>query len=344
MPTPRIAIVGTGAIGASLGADLTEAGLDVTYIEQWPAHVEAMRAHGVQVTEPAGTRIVPVRVHHLCEVAELRAPFDVVLVVVKAYDTRWACELIKPLVKPDGVVVGLQNGMTVDDIADIMGPRRTVGAVVEIAANMHVPGRVHRETPASGTWFGLGIVDPSAQGCAERAAEVLKHTATADVVDDIRSAKWMKLVGNAAEFLPSAILDLPLLTALRTPGVRRVADAAGKEALDTALALGHRIVPIFGQAELALHGPDTYAAAVLDAICEGWSTADTRVALLQDWGKGRRGEIDEINGLVVQEQARLGGSAPVNAHLADLGHRIERGELRPSPDNLERMLSVAVPA
>jgi choline dehydrogenase-like flavoprotein len=109
MGSQKIAVVGTGANGASIGADLTRAGLDVTFIEQWPAHVEAMRKGGIRIEMPDETLVTPVRAFHVCEVATLREAFDIVLIVVKAYDTRWACELIKPLVKPDGLVVGVRR-------------------------------------------------------------------------------------------------------------------------------------------------------------------------------------------------------------------------------------------
>src|SRR6478672_5150568 len=108
----NIAVVGTGANGASLGADMIRAGLSVTYIEQWPAHVEAMREHGLTVNYPDGTvEHTAINAYHLCQVAELRTPFDIVFVSVKTYDTRWAVELIKPLLHEHSVVVGLQNGM-----------------------------------------------------------------------------------------------------------------------------------------------------------------------------------------------------------------------------------------
>src|SRR5262249_7002201 len=89
MGNKRIAVVGTGANGAAIAADLTQAGLDVTCIEQWPAHVEAMRADGILVETPGETQVTPLRVFHVCEVAGLRERFDLVLIVVKAYDTRW---------------------------------------------------------------------------------------------------------------------------------------------------------------------------------------------------------------------------------------------------------------
>ena len=240
MAGKRIAVMGTGASGASIGADLTRAGLDVTLIEQWPAHVEAMRAKGIRIEMPEQTLTTPVRAFNVCEAASLQESFDVVLIVVKAYDTRWACELIKPLTSPTGLVVGLQNGMTMDDIASIMGPERTLGAVVEIAANMFEPGIVDRQTPPSGTWFAIGAYDATTQGRESEVVEILRHAGKVEISDDIRSAKWMKLIVNAAECLPSAILNLPLREAVETPGIRDVMAAAGVEATRTALALGQR--------------------------------------------------------------------------------------------------------
>jgi 2-dehydropantoate 2-reductase len=68
-------------------------------------------------------------------------------------------------------------------------------------------------------------------------------------------------------------------------------------------------------------------------VLTGWTRPDTLVTVLQDWMKDRRAEVDDINGLVVREQARLGGSAPVNAALVDIACRIERGELKADPSN-----------
>ena len=340
MADKRIAIVGTGATSAGFGADMVNAGLDVTFIEQWPAHVEAMRAHGLRVELPEESLTVPVAAFHVCEVATLRAPFDIVLVGVKGYDTRWACELIAPLVAADGLVVGLQNGMTMDAVASIVGPERTLGAVIEVAANMFEPGTVVRQTPADGTWFAVGPYDETTRGREAEVADVLRHTGAVEIRDDIRSAKWMKLVANAAEFLPSSILGLPLADAVALPGMYDVMKAAGREALRTGVALGHKLVPIFGDKRVEVNDPDQYAAVLFDAVLRGWTLSDTKVATLQDWIKGRRGEIDEINGLVAGEQARLGGEATVNRQLVEIARRIERGDLAPDPSNADLLRSL----
>ena len=342
MGEKRIAVVGAGANGAAIAADMTNAGLDVTCIEQWPAHVEAIRADGVKVTTPQGdSSTTNLRIHHLCEVAELREPFDLVYVVTKAYDARWHCRLIEPLLARDGLAVGVQNGMTLDEMAAVFGPERTFGAVIEIAGNMWEPGVVERQTPRSGTWFALGPQsDASPFERADELAEPLRSAGTVEITADVRSAKWMKLVANAAEMVPSAILGLPLVEALHVEGMREVMDAAGTEALETALALGCRIVPMFGQDGIEDLPPERYAAALLDAVLAGWSLEDTKVAVLQDWVKGRHAEGEEINGLVVAEQERLGGDAPVNRRLVEVARRIERGELALDAGNVELLTSV----
>jgi 2-dehydropantoate 2-reductase len=341
MSDQRIAIVGAGANGGAFGADMVNAGCDVTFIEQWPAHVEAMRANGLRVEMPDATVTTAVSVFHACEAAELSQPFDLVFLAVKAYDTRWACELVKHLVAPDSLVVGLQNGMTIDAVADIMGPERTIGAVIEVAAGLYEPGVVTRQTGPAGTWFGIGAYDETTRGREPEVAAALRHAGTVEIKDDIRSAKWMKLVVNAAEFMPSSILGLPLAEAVAVPGIRDVMAAAGREAVHTAMAAGNQLVPIFGHERIEENDPDAYATALFDAVLNQWTLPDTKVATLQDWLKGRRAEVGDINGLVVSEQARLGGTAPVNEALVEIAGRIERGELTAGPDNAEMLRALS---
>ncbi len=330
----RIAVLGTGANGAAIAAAMTRAGFDVTCIEQWPEHVDAIRTSGLTVHSPAGTTTTSLTAYHLCEVATLREPFDIVFVVVKGYDTRWACELIRPLLTPTSLVVGVQNGMTIDDMADIVGENRTVGCVIEVAANMFEPGIVNQQT---GMWFALGGLTDSVQERLGEAATVLSAAGDVEIVSDIRSSKWMKLVANAAELVTSAILDLPLLAAIALPGMHEFMTETGKEAGRTAVALGHKIVPIFGMNDIDTSSPDAFATELLNRVLTDYSLPDTRTTVLQDWMKGRRAEIEEINGLVVRSQRALGGRVPANVITLELARAIEAGELVAGPHLAPRM-------
>lgn len=343
----RIAVVGAGANGAAVGADLTRAGLDVTLIEQWPPHVEAMRAEGVRVetrTAEGATEVevTPVRVHHLCEVAELRDRFDAVLLLVKAYDTRWATELIVPLLAEDGLIAGVQNGMTALEVSSIAGAGRTLGTVIEVSSTMYEPGVVRRHTARESSWFAVGSLSPATRGREEQFAALLRRSGTVAVVDDILAAKWMKLVSNASVLVPTAALGLPMADALVVPGMRELMTAAGQEALDVGRALGHPVLPIFGLTPDDVATPDTVVATMLDTLYAGFVRPGATTTVLQDWTKGRRSEAGDLNGTVVAEAATVGVATPVNAAVLEVARRIEAGGLEPGPDNLRLMQELAV--
>jgi 2-dehydropantoate 2-reductase len=334
MSAQKIAVLGSGANGASIGADLTAAGIDVTLIEQWPAHVEAMRASGLTIEMPETSLHVEPRTMHLCEVATLRQRFDVVLLLMKAYDTRWATELIKPYVAEDGIVAGVQNGMTTDVIAGVVGAERTMGTVIEISSTMFDPGRVQRHVAPERSWFAVGSIDPAAEGRREDIAALLGHSGTVAVVDDIRATKWMKLISNCTVLVPTAVVGLPMLDAIDHPGMRELMVSAGAEARDVGAALGYPLLPIFGLAPGDVARPDTVVDALLDKLYAGFVVPNATTTVLQDWTKGRHSEVDDLNGTVVAEGSRLGIPTPVNAAVVELAHRIERGELEPAPGNL----------
>lgn len=335
---PRIAFLGTGAQGASIAADFALAGLDVTFIDQWPDHIEAIRRNGITVNLPTRTINAKVPALHLCQIAEVKTPFDLVIMVVKAYDTRWASEMIKPVLAADGLVVGLQNGMTHEDIAAIIGRERTIGAVIEIASNMWVPGVTNRQNDHDESWFALGALDAKTQPRVEAVAQLLRNSGRVEVMQDIRSAKWMKLVVNAAELIPSAIVNLPLNDAARFPGMLEVMRLAGYEAMRAAQADGASIIPIIGMPPITTNHPERYVDQIFDEVLKTFSRPDTLVTSLQDWRKGRRAEVQEVNGWVIDTLRAHGQSAPMNQRVVELAYEIESGAREAHPDNAQVLI------
>src|SRR6266545_8258883 len=121
----RIGIIGAGAIGCVVGGLLTRAGHDVTLIDQWPEHVEAMKTRGLKLSGTCGEHLIPVKALHIHEVQSLPAPFDAVFIAVKSYDTEWATQLgLANLKRPDGVVVDFQNGINDERVAAVAGRER----------------------------------------------------------------------------------------------------------------------------------------------------------------------------------------------------------------------------
>jgi 2-dehydropantoate 2-reductase len=339
--TKKIAVLGSGANGASIAADLITAGLDVTLIEQWPAHVEAMRASGLTIHMPDADVHVEPNVLHLCEVATLRHRFDVVLMLMKAYDSRWAAELIKPYLADDGILAGVQNGMSTDAIADVVGAHRTMGTVIEISSTMYDPGQVTRHVGYDRSWFAVGSIDPSTLGRREEIAALLRHAGTVAVVDDIRATKWMKIISNSTVLVPTAIAGLSMAEAIDHPGLRELMVRAGGEARDVGAAAGYALLPIFGLSADDVAKPETVVDTLLDALYRGFVIPGATTTVLQDWTKGRHSEVDDINGTVVAEGARLSVPTPVNAAVVEIAHRIERGDLQPGTGNVALLQRLA---
>ena len=334
MSGKKIAILGSGANGSAIGADLTRAGLDVVLIDQWPAHVEAMRADGLRVRTAGVETVTQVRAHHLCDLATFTVKFDVVLMLFKAYDTRWAARLIEPYLAPDGILVGVQNGMTADSIAEIVGPSRTLGCVIEVASELWEPGIVLRHSPPdSGSWFALGSIDPATAGREEEVAAIMRHAGAVDISKNIRSSKWMKLVMTAMTLAPWSLTGLPLDEAEKLPGLREISLAAGTEALAAGQAQGFKVEPIIGLRPDEVENTNRLLETLLDKLAT-ITRPGTFTTVHCDHAKGRLSEADDINGAVVATLAARGGAAPVNAAIVEMTRRLHAGEIAAGPQNV----------
>ena len=333
----KIAVLGTGANGSCIAANLIDAGRDVVLIDQWPEHVETMRKNGLRITtaNPAdGELHVSVRALHLCDVSTLTAPFDVVLLAMKAYDTRWACELIKPHLAPDGMLIGMQNCMVADQIVDVVGAERTIGCVIELSSEMFTPGLVRRNTLPAKTWIGLGSLGGGTDARLAEMQALLAPVGKVEIKPNILAAKWMKLVVNAMCLGPFAMVGMPLIDALKVPGMRDLIIEIGEEAMRVGHDLGHPVEPIFGLTEQELAGVNLPAEKLFDTLAAHVGPGRSRNTVLQDLLKGRLSEVGMINGLVAEESQRRGYAAPANACVAEIVRRIETGTLKPDAGNM----------
>jgi 2-dehydropantoate 2-reductase len=199
---------------------------------------------------------------------------------------------------------------------------------------MFDPGVVQRHSGHARSWFAVGGIDLATRGREEEIAQLLRHVGSVEVVEDIRAAKWMKLVSNATTLVTTAILGLPMTEADTMPGMRELMLRSGQEALDTGVALGHRMLPIFGLTAEDLRKTERPVEYLLDTLLDGFVLPETKTTVLQDWIKGRHSEVDDLNGLVAREGRKRGVATPVNEAVVEIAHRIERGELAPDTRNL----------
>lgn len=335
----RIAVVGTGANGSCVSADLTRNGYDIVMIDQWPAHIEAMRRQGLRISMPDRELHVAVRAYHLADVASLNARFDYVFIMPKAYDTRWMAEFIKPYLADDAIVVGAQNAMTAETISQVVGPERTIGCVVELSSEVFTPGIVQRNTIPEKTWFGVGALTPDMESRVGEVEALLKNVGKVTVTRSVQSGKWMKLVVNTMCLGPFALLGVTQAEGMKLPGMQEFINQIGGEALAVGQKAGYGVEPIFGLKPEEMKGTNQLLEKLMDKLVRDVGPR-ARDCVLQDHLKGRYSEVDLINGLVCEHGQKLGIATPGNAAVAELTKQIHAGTLKPDPSNLQKAMAL----
>ena len=330
----NIAVLGAGAIGSSVSADLTKAAYDVTVIDQWPAHVEAMKAGGLHVQMKDEDLRIPIQALHLCELASANLEFDIVFLAAKSNDSRWMAEFIKPYLKSDGVLVGVQNGMNDDSIASIVGRSRTIGCVVELQAELFTPGLVQRNTTRKGTWFAVGELDGSYTSRVKEIAAIMGNVGRCDVTSNIYGAKWTKLIANTMTMGPFGLLGLRNYEAAALPGMFDISVGLGRESLAVGAALGYRIEPIFGlRADEFAGSSDENLVTAMKTLMS--HVGGGRTAPIHDHIKGRKSEMEFIPGVVAKKGRELGIPTPFNDAVTEIDCQINSGALKMDPSNFE---------
>jgi 2-dehydropantoate 2-reductase len=348
---PRIAVMGAGAVGGYVGGHLHRLGHDVTLIDAWPEHVETVRRDGLDLTGMSAEENVVVRppIWHLTEVQEIakQRPIDIAFISVKSYDTEWATTMIRQYLSPGGFTVSLQNCINEERIAGIVGWGRVVGCIAAaISVDLYAPGRIRRTVPKGGadhTVFRVGEVHGRITPRVEMLRDMIAAIDSVKATTNLWGERWSKLCLNGMRNGISAATGLSGNEADRDATVRRFAIRLGGEAVRVGQAQGYVLEKIgkLDPERLARAGEgDAAALAEIEAILAGGSNAAARSDLQrpsmgQDMLKGRRTEIEFMNGFVAAKGAEIGVAAPAHVALTDLVLRVSRGEVAPSPANIE---------
>ena len=321
----KIAVLGTGAIGSSVAADLTKAEYDVTIVDQWAEHVEVMKEKGLHIKFPDMDLKVQVNACHLYEMASLYPQFDIVFLCVKSYDRRWMVEFIEPYLKSDGVLVGLQNSLNDDSHASILGRERVVGCAIELSAEIFTPGIVQRNTTHEGS------VTPR----VKELQAILSHVAKVDITETIYGSRWTKLLANSMTMGPYGLLGTRNAEAAGLDGLLEIQMNLGKESMEVGTALGYNIEPVFGLNADDFSGSDDQVLITAMKTLMSHVRTRARTAPIQDHIKGRRSEMAFINGLVSSKGREVGIPTPYNDAVTEIALMIDKGELEMDISNFE---------
>jgi len=339
----RIAILGSGAIGSVVGGLLTKAGHDVTLVDQWPEHIDAMKKIGLRLSGTCGEHLVPVRALQLHELQSVDTPFDAIFLAVKSYDTDWAAQLATQYLTPDGVVVDFQNGINDERVAAVAGRERTLGCVIAISAGMYEAGHAIR-TDTGQVGFYVGELDGRDTPRAQELARLLSGVALTKVTTNLWGQRWSKLAVNCMGNALAGLSGLGSAELRLEPGPRRVSIQLGAEVVRVGRAHGHTIEPLIGgiDAQRVVEAAEGRGLAEVEAdlAAEAKRRTGGRPSLLQDVMKQRRTEVDFLNGHVSAEGRKKGVPTPFNDAIVAAVHAHPVGRLTPSPKNLEPLIAM----
>lgn len=290
---PRIAVVGAGAVGGYFGGMLARAGAPVVMVGRAP-FVEAVRTHGLLLDTLQFKETV--RVEASTELAAARGA-DVVLFCVKTTDTESAARSLAPLLSPSATVVSLQNG--VDNVEKIRAAGiDALSAVVYVAASVPQPAQIKH--------VGRGdlVVGPRNPRTETFAALFERAGVAVRISGNIDGELWTKLIWNCALNAISALGRAKYGQIGASEDARKVVETVVNEVLAVAAAAGIR-----------LPGVETPHAGLAGALKIATQMSGAISSTGQDLMRGKRTEIDSLNGYIARRGAALGVPTPVNHAL-----------------------------
>jgi 2-dehydropantoate 2-reductase len=342
LASPRILIEGLGGVGGVIAGELIRAGCDCTLVTGNATIADAIATHGLRVTTPGAT--FAVESPAVTELAEADGTFDVALLAMKASAVVDAARATLPRLRdPGGYVVPLQNGVVEDAVAAEIGEGRVVSGIVGWGATLTRPGVVERTSRGG---LHVGELDGSDGERVRGLAALLERVTPVVVSTNIRGALWSKLAINCTITTGGALTGETLGQMLRHGGARRAFLGVYREVVDTAEAQGIELERIAANPRLlylpADAGPLRRAAKDVVMRVLGRRYRDLRSSSLQSLERGRRTEVDYLNGHVVRAAEARGLDAPLNRTLVRLIHEIEEGQRPLSPDNVGELVA-AIP-
>jgi len=329
----QILIVGIGALGGTIAARAIRSGLPVRLAARNTDSAEELRRSGLRVSGIGGKVRADVIDVAAVEDYGKGDQFDLILLATKAQDTLEVAPRVLPLLAPGGVMLPIQNGGVARVLADRLGEDKILGGFSNLGATMVEPG-IYEQKNA-----GHLVIGELAGGVSERTDRVARTLGRAIEVkasSNITGAIWSKLLINCSVTTLGALCSQTMRQYMETEAGKKVFRRTYEEALSVALAIGTRLerlavdpIPPGWPSHLA--GEEHYESWV-EAVITFYG--DVKPSMLQDFERGRKTEVDFINGYVVMLGHSSGVPVHMNATITDLVHQIERGVLQPTLDRM----------
>ena len=332
----RIAVLGAGAIGGITGGMMSKAGEDVTLIDCFVPHVNAINANGLRIIGELGEHVVKVPA---VTPGGAGGEFDVVFLAVKGVDTEESLEEIRRNVRADTPVVSLQNGINEEHLSDLIGAERVIGASTHYAATFEGPGLVNKTSHGG---YIVGELDGRMTDRVTEIGRLLGLVEQTEVTDNIWGHLWSKLLINVCTNSFGALTGQLFGEFMQDETGKYLLAALYTESHDVAVKQGVDLVKLVGILDpefLVVRGEEDRSRVepVLDILAGPEQFGKMKSSMLQDIERGRKTEIDYLNGYIVKKGIEVGVPTPVNESIVAMVKQVEQGSRKLDPANFEEI-------
>ena len=331
----KTAIYGAGSLGTVLGAYLAKAGVDVDLITRNREHVDALNRDGAKII---GTVNMTVPVHALTP-DEMTEKYELIILLTKQLDNVNVLKKLQKNMTDDCIVCTLQNGLPELSVSEVVGEDRTMGCTVAWGATLHGKGVSELTSEPDSMSFGLGRMNGKKDDKLYEVKAILEKMCPVEIEDNFMGVRWSKLLINAAFSGMSAVIGGTFGDAAENKTSRVCCQNLIKECIDVAAAAGIKIEPVQGKDIVKLldykrDGLKKKIAFALIPICIKKHRL-LKASMLQDLEKGRKCEVDAINGVVCAYGRKYGVPTPYNDKVCEIIHGVEDGKYTCTFDNVK---------
>jgi 2-dehydropantoate 2-reductase len=314
----RTAILGAGALGIIIGARMTKNGQQVDLIDSFKENVDALNANGATVTgylamHQAVTALTP---------EQMTGTYDLVLLLTKQTANETALLKLLPHLHKDSIVCTLQNGVPEESVAAIVGKERTIGGAVGFGATWLKPGVSELTSTMEAVEkfaFEIGEIDGVARPRLAKVKEVLNAAGGTTILTNLMGIRYTKLLMNSTFSGMSAALNGTSSDVLANPKAMVCVAHIADEVIKVCRGLGYHMVEMQGvDFEFLELNSKADIPSKMDFYKKVWGRHNNKASMLQDLEKGKKTEIDYINGIVCRGGRKCGIPTPFNDKVVEL--------------------------
>ena len=329
----RTAIFGSGSLGTVLGAYIAKAGGQIDLIDQYAEHIKVLKKKGAHIT---GTVDFTMPVSALTP-DKMSGKYDLIFLMTKQLDNKRVVKSLKPYLQKNGIICTLQNGLPELSVADVIGEDNVMGCAVAWGATLLGPGTAELTSQPEGLSFSLGRMNGVIDDKLNEVKRILELMCPVEVEKNFMGVRWSKLLINASCSGMSTVLGGTFGSVTQDKESRVCVQAIMKECMDVARAAGIRIEPVQGKDIVKLLDYNNWLKKKFSSFIIPIAIkphAKLKASMLQDLEKGKKCEIDAINGVVCEYGRKYKVPTPYNDKVVEIVKGIENGKYKYETGNI----------